>query len=247
MKMFRSNPMKQRGRPTPIPTLCSILFIILIAAFATGQTVQPIIQEYEGVGKGSFDVINQGDSPLVVTIAPESFTVKESGEMWFQSLDPGIHVKLSAMSLRLGPHETSRVFYTASAEQLPAWFVIYATFGVPPRKEITSLNLRLELPHVVYLLPKHGGIAKGDLAISAIYDVEKQSIHCTVENMGGNFGRVMQIQAVGATKRQDGPSGGVFPHSRRAFEIEWKNPEVPQKVLLQFNNLKVEQTVATKE
>lgn len=247
MKTFRSNPVKQRGRPTPIRTLCSILVMLLIASWANGQTVQPIIQEYEGVGKGSFDVINQGDSPLIVTISPESFTVREHGEMWFQSLDPGIHVKLSAMSLRLAPHETSRVFYTATADQLPAWFVIYATFGAPPRKDISGLNLHLELPHVVYLLPKHGGIKRDDLTVSASYEAEKQLVHCTVENQGGNFGRVMQMQAIGGSKRQDGPSGGVFPHSRRAFDIEWRNPEAPQKVSLQFKNLKVEQTVTSKE
>lgn len=245
--MFRSYPHKQRGRSIPTRTLCFVFSILMIATWAAAQTVQPIIRQYEGVGKGSFDVLNEGDTPLVVTFSLESFTVKEGGEMWFRPLDAGIQVKLSAMSLRLAPHETSRVFYTAQAEQLPAWFVIYSSFGAPPRKDITGLNLQFQLPHVVYLLPKHAAIAKDDLKVMANYDSNKQVVHCTVENEGKNFGRMLQLQAVASSKHQEGPTGGIFPQSRRVFDIDWKYDEPPQRVVLQFKNLKLEQPIVSQE
>lgn len=247
MTMFRSNSEKQRGRSAPIRTLCFIFLILLIANVLSGQTVQPIIQEYEGAAKGSFDVVNQGDTPLVVTFSLESFTVNEEGEMWFRQLDSGIQVKLSAMSLRLAPHETSRVFYTASAEQLPAWFVIYSSFGVPPRKDITGLNLQFQLPHVVYMLPKRSGLMMNDLVISAHYDAKRQIVQCIVENLSGKFGRLLQLQAEGASKRQDASTGGLFPRSRRVFTIEWKYAEPPQRVVLQLKNLKLERPVISQE
>jgi P pilus assembly chaperone PapD len=248
MNRFRSNPEKQRGRSIRFWPLCFIFFAffaMMMANWSVAQTVQPIIQQYEGVGKGSFDVINQGDTPLVVTFSLESFTVKESGEMWFRPLDEGIQVKLSAMSLRLAPRETSRVFYTAEAKQLPAWFVIYSSFGAPPRKDITGLNLQFQLPHVVYLLPRHAAITKDDLKVVANYDSSKQIVHCTVENQGKNFGRMLELQAVASAKRQDGPTGGIFPGSRRIFDIDWKYAEPPQKVVLQFKNLKLEQSIVS--
>src|ERR1051326_5969233 len=219
MKLFRSNPEKQRGPSVPIRPFCFFLLLLLIGSWAAAQTVQPIIQEYDGVAKGSFDVLNQGDTPLIVTFSLESFAVNESGEMWFRPLDPGIQVKLSAMSMRLAPHETSRVFYTASAQQLPSWFVIYSSFGMPPRKDITGLNLQFQLPHVVYILPKRASMKANELLVSANYDAKKQTVHCTVENLGNNFGRLLQLQAIGSSKREDASIGGIFPQSRRVFDI----------------------------
>jgi P pilus assembly chaperone PapD len=247
MNPFRSNPEKQRGRLAPVRTLCFVFAVLLIANWAAAQTVQPIIQEYEGIAKGSFDVLNQGDTPLVVTFSLESFTVNETGEMWFGPLDARVQVKLSAMSLRLAPHETSRVYYAASAQQLPAWFVIYSSFGAPPRKDITGLNLQFQLPHVVYILPKHAGIKTNELLVSASYDAKQQVIHCTVENLAGNFGRLLQLQAENKSKRQDGPTGGIFPQSRRVFNIEWKYAEPPQRVMLQLKNFKIERPVVSQE
>jgi hypothetical protein len=238
---------KQRGRNKSLQSLCSILFFLLISGCVSAQTVQPVIQEYENAAKGSFDVINQGDSPMIVNLSTSSFSVQENGQMSFRALEPSIHIKLSAMSLRLAPHETSRVFYSASADQLPAWFVIYAAFSAPPRKDITGLNLRLELPHVVYLLPKHGGLKKDELNVSASYDTQAHLVRCTIQNAGDNFGRVQRLQVVGGSKREDGSSGGIFPRSRRVFEIAWQNSQPPEQVVLQFNNFKIEQAVAQKE
>ena len=243
----KSNMNAQRGRTTPIRTLCFIFLLLATGGWAMAQTVEPVIQEYENVGKGSFDVINQGGAPLIVTLSLNSFSVKEDGQMWFQPLDPGIHVELSAMSLRLAPHETSRIFYKATADHLPAWFVIYAAFSPPPRKDMTGLNLRFELPHVVYLLPKHGGLKKEELKVSATYDAHKQLVRCTVENLGGNFGRVERLQVTGHSKHEDGSTGGIFPHGRRVFEMGWKNPQAPEKVVLRFKHFKIEQAITQKE
>lgn len=243
-----SNTKAQRGRTNQVRALClALLLLLLTSCWAVAQTVQPIIQEYENAAKGSFDVINRGDTPLIVSLSSSSFSVRENGEMWFRPLDSGIHLKLSAMSLRLAPHETSRVFYSASADQLPAWFVIYAAFSELPRKDITGLNLRFEIPHVVYLLPKHGGLKKEDLTVSAIYDSETQRIRCTVENLGTNFGRVQRVQAVAGSHREDGSTGGIFPQSHRVFEIEWKRAQPPKQIVLHFKNFKIEQAITLKE
>ena len=147
----------------------------------------------------------------------------------------------------ISPNTLMGVRAPASATQMPSWFVIYSSFSIPPRQDITGLNLQFQLPHVVYLLPKHTGFKANELLVSANYDAKKQIVRCTVENLSGNFGRLLQLQAIGASIRQDASTGGIFPQSRRVFDIDWKSEEPPQRVVLQFKNLKIERPVASQE
>ena len=75
----------------------------------------------------------------------------------YRPLDPNIHLKLSATSFRIQPKQTYYVFYEASAPPSPTWFVIYASFSGFAFRTAQGMNVRLQLPHTVYLLPKQQG------------------------------------------------------------------------------------------
>src|SRR5579859_7198942 len=134
--------------------LTSGIFALALGAGAAGQTVRPVINELGNPSKGRVEYVNDSLTPLNVVLEAKSFTVSESGELDYRPLDPNIHLKLSATSFRIQPKQTYYVFYEASAPPSPAWFVIYASFSGFPFRTAQGMNVRLQLPHTVYLLPK---------------------------------------------------------------------------------------------
>src|SRR5262245_44981273 len=106
-----------------------------MAVAANAQTIRPVIAEYpKGRAEGRFELVNDGVVPLNVVIEPQSFDITEAGEPIYRPLDPLIHLRLSAMSVRIPPKQTRWVFYEATADSLPAWFVIPCKFsGIRPR------------------------------------------------------------------------------------------------------------------
>src|SRR5208282_5514514 len=133
--------------------VCAVLFIVTAASWA--QTVRPVIAELGNPAKGRVEYVNDGLTPLNVVLEAKSFTVSETGEISYRALDPNIHLKLSTTSFRVQPQQTYYVFYEASSPQIPSWFVIYASFSGFPFRTAQGMNVRLQLPHTVYLLPKH--------------------------------------------------------------------------------------------
>ena len=98
------------------------------------QTVRPVIAEYSQKARGRFDLVNDTALPLNVVLEPKSFSISDEGSPTFRPLDKSIHLKLSQMSFRIPPKQTYYVFYEATADTYPAWFVIYATLaGLPER------------------------------------------------------------------------------------------------------------------
>ena len=76
--------------------------------------------------------------------------VEPSGDLIEEPLDTTrIQVKISAMSFRIPPRETYTVFYEATAKSFPSWFLISST--LTGARTQTGLNVRIELPHVVYM------------------------------------------------------------------------------------------------
>ena len=181
--------------------------------------MRPVINELGNPAKGRVEYVNDGLTPLNVVLEAKSFTVSENGEISYRPLDPNIHLKLSATSFRIQPQQTYYVFYEASAPPSPTWFVIYASFSGFAFRTAQGMNVRLQLPHTVYLLPKQR-VEKADVrVVRAEINADDNKVLLEVENTGDNFGRVLQTQLAKRRKKQEAPGFPIFPHSRRILEV----------------------------
>lgn len=230
----------------PTLRLLGVTSLVLLLSFAClAQTVRPLINELGNPAKGRVEYVNDGLTPLNVVLEAKSFAVSETGEISYRPLDPDIHLKLSTTSFRIQPQQTYYVFYEATSPKSPSWFVIYAAFSGFPFRTAQGMNVRLELPHTVYLLPK-GTIDRGDVIISRadLIRAENKAV-VEIENQGDNFGRVFETQLVYEKKKQEAPGFPVFPHSKRIVEIPLEQKveaeNAPIAITLQFQKFKLEQ------
>lgn len=236
-----TNPIFARA----LRALAATLFAAALGAGAFGQTVRPVINELGNPAKGRVEYVNDSLFPLNVVLEARSFTVSETGEISYSPLDSKIHLKLSTTSFRIQPQQTYYVFYEASSTPEPAWFVIYASFSGFPFRTAQGMNVRLQLPHTVYLLPKER-VEKPDVrVVRAELNAVENKVLVEVENTGNSFGRVLQTQLLYAKKKQEAPGFPVFPHAKRILEVPLEQKaeaeNVPVEVSLQFANFKVEQ------
>ncbi len=214
----------------------------LLTMATSAQTVRPLIAELGNPAKGRVEYVNESALPLNVVIETKSFSVSEDGELTYRPLDSNIRLKLSATSFRIPPQQTYYLFYEASTAQAPAWFVIYASFSGFGLRTQQGLNVRLQLPHTVYLLPK-AGIQKSQVRVTrAEYHPESNKLAIEVENTGPNFGRVQESWLTGR-KRTEGPGFPLFPQSRRRMEYACDSTGAPSKIELDFEKFKVEAEV----
>jgi hypothetical protein len=223
----------------------TLVVSLTLAVTLSAQTVRPVINELNNPAKGHVEYVNDGLTPLNVVLEIRSFTVSETGELSYRPLDSNIHVKLSQTSFRIQPQQTYHIFYEATSTQVPAWFVIYANFSGFAFRTAQGMNVRLQLPHTVYLLPKESA-QKTEVHVNrAELNVVDNKVAIEVENTGDNFGRVLQTELVYDKKKQDAPGFPVFPHSKRILEVpletKAEGENVPVEVALQFQNFKVEQ------
>lgn len=209
------------------------------------QTVRPLINELGNPAKGRVEYVNDTFTPLNVVLEPKSFTVSETGEISYRPLDSDVHLKLSTTSFRVQPQQTYYVFYEASAPKNPTWFVIYASFSGYTFKTAQGMNVRLQLPHTVYLLPKQS-VEQPEIHINrAELHAADNKVVIEVENTGDNFGRVLDTQLVYTKKKQEAPGFPLFPHSKRILEValqqKAEGENVPVDVSLQLPKFKVEE------
>jgi hypothetical protein len=223
-----------------VPGCRGVLSFALLCASALSsqaQTVRPVIAEFQEKARARFELVNDSLIPLNVVLEPKSFSLSEDGLPSFRSLDKGIHLKLSTMSFRIPPQQTYYVFYEATADQYPAWFVIYATFAGLPKQ--TGLNVQVELPHTVYLLQKQP-LEEGDVKVQAAqYKPASRHVTIELENNGGRFGRVEQLEISGDHEKISIPGFPLMPHSRRKVQAEWKGDEPPQRVQVRFRHFRL--------
>lgn len=226
------------------------IFGLTLSACAAGQTVRPVINELGNPAKGRVEYVNDSLTPLNVVLEAKSFTVSQNGELSYRPLDPDIHLKLSATSFRIQPQQTYYVFYEASAPPSPKWFVIYASFSGFPFRTAQGMNVRLQLPHTVYLLPRQR-VEKADVrVVRAEIDEHNNKVLLEVENTGDNFGRVLQTQLANGKKKQEAPGFPIFPHSNRILEVPLDAKAggdiAPTEVSFQFDNFKIEEKLKVK-
>lgn len=235
--------MNRNSLKTVLRILKSGFCLLALNAAVRGQTVRPVINELSNPAKGRVEYVNDGLTPLNVVLEAKSFTVSETGEIAYRPLDAHVHLKLSATSFRIQPQQTYYVFYEASSTQSPAWFVIYAAFSGFPFRTAQGMNVRLELPHTVYLLPKQQ-VEKSEVHIDrAELSPADHKVLLVVENTGNNFGRVLETQLLYSKKKQEAPGFPIFPHSKRILEVpleeKTEGENGPVEVMLQLQNFKV--------
>jgi len=214
------------------------LAILLLASIAAhAQTVSPIITEYKEKGEGKITLTNDTLTPLVVFLQPQSFSINPDGSAKYRPLDPAIHVELSTTSVKLQPKQEFYVFYKAHADTLPAWFTIYATFSAQQRGP--GLNLRIMLPHTVYLYQKQSLQKDGIKAGGATYDSAKKLVVCDLENVSKAYGRMREGSVDG---RHESVSIGGFPMlpgDPRHVEVEWTGKGVPESMAFHFDKFEI--------
>ena len=221
--------------------LASLLVLLGILRPLGAQTVRPAVVEYPAQARGKFELVNESLFPLTVVLEPRGFHVEPSGELIEEPLDTTrVQVKISAMSFRIPPRETYTVFYEATTKAFPAWFLISST--LTGARTQTGLNIRIELPHVVYMLQPQP-LRRADVAVHAFeFDTVAKRVRVELENTSAALGRVLssEVSASGA-KTIPGGAFPLFPHSRRTLEIPWSGDATPEKLVLRFANFTVEE------
>ena len=221
--------------------LASLLVLLGILRPLGAQTVRPAVVEYPNQARGKFELVNESLFPLTVVLEPRGFHVEPGGELIEEPLDTTrVQVKISAMSFRIPPRETYTVFYEATTKSFPSWFLISST--LTGARTQTGLNVRIELPHVVYMLQPQP-LRRADVAVHAFeFDTVAKRVRVELENTSAALGRVLssEVSASGA-KTIPGGAFPLFPHSRRMLEIPWSGDATPEKLVLRFANFTVEE------
>lgn len=231
----RSRLVAACGRLLPLALLC------IFVPPGRAQTVRPVIAEFQEKARARFELVNNSLIPLNVILEPKSFTLNEDGLPSFRPLDKEIHLKLSTMSFRIPPRQTYYIFYEATADRYPAWFVIYATFAGLPQQ--SGLNVQLELPHTVYLLQKRP-LEERDVQIQAAEFIpDSHQVTVELENRGDCYGRVEQVEIDGGRDKTSHPGFPLMPHSRRKIQVDWKASQPPQRLLVRFKKFRLEKAL----
>jgi hypothetical protein len=217
---------------------------LAVASPLAGQSVSPPIAEYQERARSSFQLQNGSLFPLTVVLEVRGFRVTEQGEVVDVSLDTSrVHVKLSAMSFRIPPRGSYRVFYEATGDSLPAWFNILSAMS-GTRTE-SGLSVRLLLPHVVYLNQKQP-LKKNEVAIRSLeYDPGSKKARIQLENLGPHLGRVLQVNVTDGHTTSE-PSGGfpLFPRSRRWTEVSWTSATPPNRLTARFARFSIDTSLS---
>jgi hypothetical protein len=217
-----------------------VICLFFLAPALPAQTISPVIVEYREKAAGRFQIHNDSDFPLTVVLEPHSFTVDGDGKPTFLALSPEVHLELSTTSFRVGPKQDYYVFYKATADKLPNWFCVYAMVTGPHTQE--GIQVRLELPHTVYLLGKKPGQAADIAWVEAVSksDSAKPKIEASVENHGTDVTRVSEVEVTSATGKQVYDGFPLFPGQRRKMDLEWGQSGTPEHIQLKFAHFKVE-------
>jgi hypothetical protein len=219
----------------------ALLLVLGIHRPLGAQTVRPAVVEYPEQARGKFELVNETLFPLTVVIEPRGFHVEPSGELIEEALDTTrVRVKISAMSFRIPPRETYTVFYEATATRFPSWFLISST--LTGARTQSGLNVRIELPHVVYMLQRLA-LRKADVAVRGFdVDTAAKRVRVEIENTGASLGRVLSSEvSIGGKKAVPGGAFPLFPFSRRVLEIAWSEDVMPEKLVLRFANFTMEE------
>lgn len=230
MRSFHSHSSHRRPHRLAELLLLAGAVVALAAARLSAQTVSPPIAEYQDRARGSFQLTNTTIYPLTVVLELRGFRITEQGEMVDEPLDTArVQVKLSTMSFRIAPRATYNVFYEARTDGGPAWFNILS--AMTGARTDRGINLRIILPHVVYLNGKTA-LARSDVRVGGFeFDSAGGRARVLLENTGPRLGRVLSVTATGV----DGsslPAAGfpLMPGSRRWTVLPYAHAAPPARL-----------------
>ena len=208
----------------------------------SAQSVSPPIAEYQERARSSFQLQNASIFPITVVLEVRGFTITDHGDVVDVPLDTNrVHVKLSEMSFRLAPRATHTVFYEATSDSLPTWFNILSAMS--GARTSTGLNVRILLPHVVYLNQKQP-LRREEVAINGFeYDPVAKKAWVELENSGPHLGRVQQVTMSDGRNTSE-PGGGfpLLPHRRRRALVNWDGASPPSRLNLRFTRFNIDTT-----
>lgn len=216
---------------------------VLSVQWLSAQSVSPPIAEYQEKARSSFQLQNASIFPITVVLEVRGFTITDRGDVVDVPLDTSrIRVKLSEMSFRLPPRASHTVFYEATSDSLPTWFnILSAMSGV---RTSNGLNVRILLPHVVYLNQKQP-LRKEEVAIRAFeYDPAAKKAWVQLENLGPHLGRVQQL-TISDSRNPSATAGGfpLMPHRLRRVMVSWDSATPPTRLSLRFSRFSIDTTL----
>jgi len=130
-----------------------LLLAVLLPAALHAQTVMPLYGECSAKKcSGSFSVRNDQVIPLAVTLDARSFTLKDGKMVWQNTLAPGVALRLSGTSVRLGPKQSYRFGFKASCATIPCQFAVLPDFSGMHLNN--GIKLDMHLDYAVYVCAK---------------------------------------------------------------------------------------------
>jgi hypothetical protein len=221
--------MSRSGAWAVLAALCGL------APSLQAQSVSPPIAEYQERARSSFQLQNPSIFPVTVVLEVRGFNITDLGEVQDVPLDTNrVHVRLSEMSFRIQPRGTRTIFYEATSDSLPTWFNILS--AISGTKTESGLNVRILLPHVVYLNQKQP-LGKPDVIVRRFeIDPSAQKARIQLENPSPRLGRIQQV-TISSEGSASPPSGGfpLLPHRRRWVEVPWTAAALPERLVLRFS------------
>lgn len=219
------------GRTAELALLAGALLVFTCASTATAQTVSPPVAEYQEKARSSFQLINGSIFPLAVVLEVKGFDITDRGDVVEAPIDTAhLKVRLSATSFRIAPRSTYTVFYEASGDSLPTWFQILAALS--GARTNTGINVRILLPHVVYLNQK-APLRRESVAVHR-FEVDPASgkARALLENTSAELGRVLELAF--DSPAGDSRSGGfpLLPGRKRWVELDWRRAAPPTRLIL---------------
>jgi hypothetical protein len=225
--------------------LVCVAILSSYAAVGGSQTIRPLVSEYQSQAHGRVELVNGSDRRLNVVIEPRGFSVDEDGQLRDAPLPDSIHLKLSDMSFRIPPRQNRFVFYEATADRTPAWFMLYATFTGYSAREFGGVNVQLELPHVIYILPRARWKGTDVRVVSTEVQRDTRKLVLIVENRGSDFGRVAELEIRGGRQRVHVQGFPLLPGLRRRLEVDWEPDDTPDSVVVKAREFSFEQNLST--
>jgi hypothetical protein len=208
----------------------------------SAQSVSPPIAEYQERARSSVQLSNGSIFPLSVVLDVNGFDVTEDGEVVAAPLDTSrVKIKLSSTSFRLAPRSTYTLFYEARSDSLPAWFVI--TAAMSGARTDNGLNLRIILPHVVYLNQRQP-LQKSEVVVRRLeLDSAGKSARVQLENLSGHLGRVLELTMTAKGQNRTAGAFPLLPHHRRWVHVDWDLEHPPERVALRFAKFTIDTTL----
>jgi hypothetical protein len=151
----------------------TFLLVIFTTVAAHAQTVGPLITECGPKCSGAFKIQNDGFSPMTFTIEPASMRFDPGApKPTHTPLNPGVTVRLSQSSGRLGPKEMRAIDFTVRCEVLPC--AVQLLTGFVGGHTINGIAMRLVIPHSVYVDSKAKGARQRILVAAGILPPTKK-------------------------------------------------------------------------